>query len=166
MLIPEVTVFIIFQLSTFYTPQLILLVIPQLSWPIKFWSACIALEFSIFSMSSKMIFEVPFGNELLSAYYTFIVPHPFVAFHVNVKISFFSKFITTNFTLKWLNSEVLSYVNFQPRFLWITRVAYMALEWFINIVIYHMCLQMSFGNKRKSTLRELANEGSFICLIR
>ena len=79
-------------------------------------------------MSSKMVLQVALGNESLTADFALVVSFTHVRLHMDIKISFFGKTAIANLARKWLNTEVLSYVNVKTRLLRVADFAEITLE--------------------------------------
>ena len=78
-----------------HTSELVFQMIFQLSGPIKLAPAIFTAKFSIFVVSPDMILQMPFGDKVLGAHLTLIVPMSIVRLQVNIKVTFFCEFVPT-----------------------------------------------------------------------
>lgn len=161
----EVVFFILLELLVFNTSHLVQLMILQLCRSVKLWSTCLALEFSVFFVTSEVIFEMPFCDKFLVTDLAFIISLSLVAFHVHIEISFFSEVISADVTSEWFNTEMLSEMDFKSWFLWIADATNMTLKRLLITVVYHVSLQMPFCDEGETTMRKLALKWPFIGLI-
>ena len=139
--------------------------ISELCWPVKLRSTSFALKFSILSVSSKMVLKMTLGNEPLTANLALVVSLSHMWFHMNVKIPFLCKAAVANLTREWLNAEVFSNMNVQSGLLGVADIAEIALEGLLFWMVYHVSLQVTFGNEGEATVRIGTQKRSFICLI-
>ncbi len=161
---PKVAVLVFFHLLVLHASLLVLLVISELCWPVKLRSTSFALKFSILSVSSKMVLKMPLGYESLTANLALVVSLSHVWFHMNVKIPFLSKVAVANLTREWLYAEVLSDMNVQSGLLGVADIAEIALEGLLFWMVYHVSLQVTFGNEGEATVRIGTQKWSLICL--
>lgn len=91
-------------------------------------------------MPSYMIFQVSLCDKMLTADLTLVIPLAEVALQVNIKVSLFCEFVSTELALIWLDSQMFPYVNLKSRLLRIADPANIAFKG-LN---FKMIKQMSF----------------------
>ncbi len=101
-----------------------------------------------------MIIQMAFGDKKLGTDLALKFTVVIVRLEVDIQISLLSEFVSTKRARVGLDAKMLSDVNLQTRFLWITDSAYCTFIGFYFIMIKFMSFHMTFSFKLKTALRE------------